>query len=128
VRRKLSITCLVIAWLCANGTLLDVVQVVAWGRMFAGYSCDLSPLRALEKTFDVNQPCPLCVAVHKARDTAREQLPKDAVPGGATERLLLMLDLPPAVVLTAPEVGWPGVADATGLTRTEMVPVPPPRV
>jgi hypothetical protein len=128
VRRKLAITCLFLAWFCANGALWDVVQVVAWGRMFASYSTRLSPLRALEETFDASRPCALCVAVHKAQDTARKQLPRDAALGGGTERLLLISEGTPAVVLTAPESSWPGAVDDAGLTRVDSVPVPPPRV
>ena len=128
MRRKLSITCLFLAWLCANGALLDVVQVVAWGRMFASYSQDLSPRQAFERTFDASQPCALCVAVHRARDTAREQLPHEAALGAAMDKLLLVVDSTPAVVVTPPEMSWPGVVDDAGLRRAEAVPVPPPRV
>jgi hypothetical protein len=127
VRRKLSLTCLLIAWLCANGAVWDLVQVVAWGRMFAHYTSYLSPVQAFEKTFDSSQPCALCVAVHKAQDTAREQLPREAALGGGPERLLFVADCTPAIVVTGPEFSWPGVVDDAGLIRTEAVPVPPPR-
>ena len=35
MRKNLAITSLLFAWLCANGALLDAVQVFAWGKMFA---------------------------------------------------------------------------------------------
>jgi hypothetical protein len=127
VRRKLSIACLFLAWFCANGALWDVVQVVAWGRMFADYSTRFSAWRALEKTFDASKPCALCVAVHKAKDTARDQLPRDAALGGARDRLLLVADAAPVVIVAAPASAWPRVVEATGLVRAELVPVPPPR-
>jgi hypothetical protein len=128
LRRQISITCLCLAWLFANGAIWDVVQVVAWSRMYSDYSGYLSPLRALEKTFDGSDPCALCVAVHHARETGREQLPRDAALGGGAEKLLLVSESVPAVVLTAPDFIWPGVVDQAGRMRTDAVPVPPPRV
>lgn len=43
------------------------------------------------------------------------------------EKLLLLAEDAPAVVLVAPDSMWPGVGNVAGLTRTEAVPVPPPR-
>ncbi len=42
-------------------------------------------------------------------------------------RALEMKDVD-ALVVAAPDSAWPGVTDDTGLTRTEAVPVTPPRV
>jgi len=127
VRRKISISCLVLAWLCANGALWDAVQVVAWGRMFSEFSGRMNSVRALEKTFDGTEPCALCMAVHKAKDAANDQLPRDAVPGGTTEKLLLVAGDTPVIVVTAPDLAWPGGVNAAGPARAEAVPVPPPR-
>ena len=127
MRRRISISCLCLAWLCANGAIWDVVQVVAWGRMYADFSNRFSPLGALAKTFDGTEPCALCRAVHQAKETARDQMPRDAALGDAAERLLLVADEAPAVVVTAPEADWPATIDAAGMMRTDTVPVPPPR-
>ncbi len=128
VRRKLSLTCLLIAWLCANGAVWNVVQVVAWAKMFRDYSQMMPAEQALKITFDGSAPCDLCHISEKARDAARDQLPRDAALGGAMEKILLLSESVPAVVLAAPDSLWPGIADDAGLTRTEAVPVPPPRV
>mgnify|MGYP001545559511 CR=1 FL=1 len=126
VRKNASLACLLLAWLCANGALLDVVQVVAWGKMFAGYNATLSVGAALRATFDPAKPCELCVGVARAKDAAQNQLP--AAPERATEKLLLACEAPAAVVWTAPASDWPAERASVAPLRAEPVPVPPPRV
>ena len=128
VRRKFSIACLLAAWVCANGMVWNVVQVVAWARMFQQFSQVMPAARALQVTFSGEAPCPLCKLSQTAQDNERKQLPPDAALGGATEKILFLADSAPAPLVIAPESSWPGVVDAAGLTRTESVPVPPPRV
>ena len=127
MRRTLSIGCLLIAWLCANGAVWNVVQVVAWGKMFHDYSEAMAPGEALSLTFDGTKPCDLCHIAQSAEDTARQQQPREADLGGSTEKLLLLSDDASALVVTAPEFCWPGLDHDAGFTRTESVPVPPPR-
>jgi hypothetical protein len=128
VRRRVSILALCLAWLCANGALWNVVQVVAWAKMFHDYAQIMPAAQALRLTFDGSAPCDLCHISQKAQDAAREQLPRDADVGGGMEKLLLLAESAPAVVLAAPDFPWPGVVNDAGPTRTEAVPVPPPRV
>jgi len=128
VRRHVSIVALCLAWLFANGAVWNAVQVVAWAKMLHDYSQVMPAARALQVTFDGSAPCALCHISRKAQDAAREQLPRDADLGGGMEKLLLATEGVPAVVLATPDFAWPGVTHATGLTRTEAVPVPPPRV
>lgn len=128
MRRKLSIGCLLFAWLCANGALWNVVQMVAWVKMFHDYSQTMPAAEALQITFDGSAPCALCHISQSAQDAARQQLPRDDALGTSTEKLLLVSECVPAVVVPAPDFVWPGVADDAGLARTESVPVPPPRV
>ena len=90
MRRYLSINCLLFAWLCAHGALWNVVQVVAWAKMFHDYSATMPTAEALELTFDASKPCKLCCLAKSAEDTARKQLPHDAALGGGTEKLLLI--------------------------------------
>ena len=127
MRRRLSFAALVLAWLCANGAIWNVVQVVAWAKMINDYSRVMPMTRAIRITFDGSAPCTLCVMTAQARDAAREQLPQEAALG-ATEKLLLSFQPTPVFVLTAPEAAWPGIGDVTGLMRTDPVPLPPPRV
>lgn len=126
VRRKLSIGCLLLAWLCANGAVWNVVQVVAWAKMFRDYSQVMPAAQALELTFDGSAPCDLCEIAEVGQNATRD--PRVPALGGGPEKILLISECVPAPVLVAPAFSWPGVADATGLTRTESVPVPPPRV
>lgn len=127
MRRTFSTTCLLFAWLCANGAVWNVVQVVAWAKMFHDYSQMMPVAAALELTFDGSAPCELCNIVQGAEDTARSQLPAEAALGGGAEKILLVCDSAPVPVVIAPDFAWPGLAHEVGLTRTDAVPVPPPR-
>jgi hypothetical protein len=127
VRRTLSTTALLLAWLCANGAAWNVVQVVAWAKMFSEYSQVMPVADALELTFDGSAPCELCTLAQGGQDGARSQLPADAALGGGTEKILLIADWTPAPVLVAPDFVWPGLVAEAGLIRSESVPVPPPR-
>jgi hypothetical protein len=126
VRRQFSIACLLFAWICANGMVWNVVQVVAWARMYRQFSQVMPATRALEVTFDGSAPCPLCKLSQSAQDNERKQLPQDAALG-ASDKLLLACDTSAPVVLLRPDFAWPGAGHDIGLTRTETVPVPPPR-
>jgi hypothetical protein len=128
MRRNLSIVCLLVAWFCANGAVWNVVQVVGWMKMIHDYSQVMPTATALQRTFAGSMPCKLCHISQKAQDAARDQLPRGATLGGGMEKLLLLSESAPAVVLTAPDFAWPGAVDAAGLTRIDSVPVRPPRV
>lgn len=128
MRRKLSLGGLLFAWLCANGALWNVVQVVAWARMYHDYSQAMPAAQALRITLDGSAPCALCRITQQARDAAREQLPREAVPGGTTEKLLLVSEAVTPFVVSAPDFSWPEAGPGAGRTRTGSVPVPPPRV
>lgn len=127
MRRTLSTTCLLLAWLCANGAGWNAVQAVAWARMFHDYSQVMPMADALELTFDGSAPCEMCSLAQGGQDAARRQLPRDAALGGGMEKIILIADVAPAPVLVAPDFAWPGLAHETALARTEAVPVPPPR-
>lgn len=124
MRRHVSAACLLFAWLCANGAVWDVVQVVGWAKMYHDYSQVMPAAQALQITFDGSAACEFC----HISQTARDQQPRDAALGGGMEKLLLTSESAPALVVAAPDSAWPGVTDDTGLTRTEAVPVTPPRV
>ncbi len=126
MRRALSTTALLLAWLCANGAVWNVVQVVAWAKMFHEYAQVMPVGDALDLTFDGSAPCDMCSIAQGGQDTAR-QLPAEAALGGGSEKILLMADWAPTDVLVTPEFVWPGLVHEAGLTRTEAVPVPPPR-
>ncbi len=127
VRRKLSIGFLLLAWLCANGAVWNVVQVVGWAKMFRDYSQVMPAAQAIQLTFSGEAPCGMCTIAQTGQDASRDN-PTPAALGGATEKILLIADCAPAPVLVAPDFSWPGLVHETGLTRTDEVPVTPPRV
>jgi hypothetical protein len=127
VRRKFSIACLLLAWLCANGAVWNVVQIVGWAQMIRSYSQVMPATQALQITFDGSAPCKLCHLAQDGREAA-EKTPSPATFGDAEEKILLIAECAPAPVLVAPDFSWPGTADYAGPARTESVPVPPPRV
>jgi hypothetical protein len=104
----------------------NVVQVVAWARMFQQFSQVMPAAQALRVTFDGSAPCPLCKLSRSAQDNERKQLPADAALG-ASDKLLLACDTSAPVILVRPDSVWPGAVHDTGLMRPEAVPVPPPR-
>lgn len=123
--RKLAIVSLAFAWLCANGVLWDAMQVVAWGKMLAGYTETMPLGDALRATFDPAKPCEMCVGIAKAKDATQKQAPAPE-PGSAAKFHLAMHVVESPVFAPAP-AAWP-VARTTMLReRTDPVPLPPPR-
>ena len=120
-----GISCLLLAWLCANGAVLDVMQVVAWGRMFAHYVNDLPVETALTRTFDPGKPCELCLAVQKARATEREQSPAPT-PGSTVKLTLISQEAEPVAPPAMPGNELESLP-VRGVMRCDPVPVPPPR-
>jgi hypothetical protein len=126
VRRSLAIVSLTFAWLCANSAIWDAAQLVAWAKMFAGYAQTLSVSAALEETFDASKPCDLCRNVAKAKETEQKQAPQ-TIEQAVAGKLLLACETPARVVIEVPFADWPDAPSRTAPTRTERVPVPPPR-
>ncbi len=126
MRKKFSITCLLFAWLCANGALLDAVQVFAWGKMFAENARALPLGEALAATFDPAKPCEMCLGVAAAKETARQQLPGSVEKAGQ-EKLVLALHAATRPVFLSSSADWPVTLASVPPSRTDPVPVPPPR-
>lgn len=126
MRRKISVLCLLVAWLFANGVTWNVVQVVAWARMYRDYAQIMPAAQALKLTLSGEAPCDLCRLADSAKDQADQQLPHDVL--GSSEKFLLACAEPAPVILPSPDSAWPGVADDFGHTRTDPVPLLPPRV
>jgi hypothetical protein len=125
VRRAFPTACLLFAWICANGAIWDAVQFFAWARMFTGFTQTLSVRAALNETFDATKPCAICCAVAKAREAEQKQAPQPIE--RSAEKLLLACEPPPRVVIEPPLAEWPDATSRVAPTRTERVPVPPPR-
>lgn len=125
LRRHVAIFALISAWFCANGAVWNVVQVVAWVKMFHDYSQVMPATEALALTFE-GEACELCHFAQAGANAARDQLPQSDSFGGS-DRLLIAFQSTPPIVVSAPDFSWPGLVDETGRTRTDGVPVPPPR-
>ncbi len=126
MRRLFAISSLACAWLCANGSVWDVVQIVAWGRMFSGYAETMTVSAALKETFNPAKPCKLCVRVNQGKAQTRQQLPAPAERDAT--KMVLMLDATPAPVFANDPGRWLSATFEILDERTDPVPVPPPRV
>jgi hypothetical protein len=126
LRKSASIAALLLAWLCANGVMLDAVQVFAWAKMFSGYTATMSTADALLATFDPAKRCELCVGVAQAKDATEKNLPPASARG--TEKIVLVCDAPVPLVFVSPPTDWPAALASAAPVRTEPVPLPPPRV
>lgn len=125
MNRFLSVASMMLAWACAQGAIWDVVQMVAWARMFANNAQTMPVATALATTFDGSRPCELCTGVALAKDIASKQAPQGVE--RSAEKLQLACEVPTPFTIKAPIVGWPDPTAPYLPLRTEQVPVPPPR-
>lgn len=125
MRRLLAVSFLVLGWLCANGALWDVMQVAAWGRMFAGYSATMPLGEALRATLDPAKPCEMCVGIAKAKDeTAKRALPNEQT---AAAKFVLALPTGEAPVFQDVNVEWGRAIARVCPQRSDPVRLRPPR-
>jgi len=127
VHFRLSMCGLLFAWLCASGGLLDVAQVFAWTRMYAGYAQTMSVGEALSQTFDPAKPCELCVAVLKARGASDDAAKTPSTTSVEIEKIVLIAQCAAPAVLAPDLEAWPVARHARADTRVDPVPTPPPR-
>ena len=127
VRFRLSIYALFFAWLCASGGLLDLAQVFAWTRMYAGYAQTMSAGEALTETFDPAKPCKMCVALLKARKASDDSSKPSAVSAAAIEKVVLIAHRAEFLVLAPDLEMWPVAGHTLAIARVDPVPTPPPR-
>jgi len=125
MRRQVSLLCLLLAWICANGAMLDTVQVCAWVNMFAGYARVLPVGAALRATLDPSRPCEICLAVAKAKASEEREAP--VAPARSAEKQVLAFAGPGPVVFPAGCDAWPIAGPQRAAARVEPVPVRPPR-
>ena len=128
VRQRIQISVVLFAWFLATGSQWDLAQLVAWGRMFAGYSQAMDVRAAFQKTFS-GEMCPICKAVQNGKQA------QDAAGSKTTEAKPLgkALDLCPlagVAYFLSPARGQVGVLPTAvaliGRDRAEP-PSPPPR-
>lgn len=127
MRRHLQVYGCLAAWLFATGCQWDLMQVIAWGRMFTGYAQTMSLTAATQETFS-GEMCSLCKVVQKGKEQQEKSTPPTTELGKAK---LLDTLLPSATVMPMAPTRRPlGVVLAPpGLVgRGRMPPpLPPPR-
>lgn len=128
MHRRVQTYFILFAWLLATGCQWDAAQLVAWGRMFAGYSHDMSLVAAAEKTFS-GEMCDLCRAVQKSKRTQDNNGTK--TPGGKIAgKVLDLFPLTPGAAIVSPARESEGfvvtAVSVTGEGRASP-PSPPPR-
>jgi hypothetical protein len=114
-----------LAWFLATGAQWDVVQTLAWGKMFASYARTVPLGRALSMTFDPANMCSVCRAV----DEAKHHDHPEGLPGAkADTKQVLILQAASELVLgvTPTPNPRPSEAFAHGVARA-CPPTPPPR-
>jgi hypothetical protein len=105
--------------------MVDLTQVFAWSRMFAGHSRAESFAAAARDTFDPGKSCEICRVVSEARDASGQRGP--AVPSAGCDRMVLIVDRSVVVVAAVAKRTWKRVSAVSGAVGAADVPVPPPR-
>lgn len=121
--RRLQLLLAVTAWLFATGIAWDLLQLFAWGQMFAGYSENLSIAAAVRETFE-GERCPLCKAVDDAK---REERRSPELALGRDRPVLIPLAAASVAVERPPASTWRAFADEPSGRLREAPPTPPPR-
>lgn len=124
MRKIVSIACLLLAWLCANGALLESAQLVAWTKMVHDNARVMPLAQAIVKSLDGSAPCEICSTV----DELRQQRPAPSHLERSAEKLVLVCEVPDTLFVLTPDFDWPAALASAAPVRTEAVPVPPPRV
>jgi hypothetical protein len=125
MRQRLQLSALLLAWLMATGSQWDVVQVFAWGRMFASYSRIMPVESALRLTFKPDNMCSVCKLV-KAAKQQQEQSP--AAPLKARGKILLVFaPVPTVVIASVPSEWWLVRLKTMHSAERAAPPIPPPR-
>lgn len=111
----------------ATGTILDVIQVFAWSRMWVDNVQTQSVGDAFSRTFSEEGMCPLCESVQAIKRDQAERYPF-AIKLFERCPLLLPQGIQLALIVSADPDFWPEAADSNGFAFRNCPPVPPPRV
>lgn len=129
MRQRLQIGLVFFAWFMATRSQWDLVQVVAWGRMFTGYSTEMSLTAAAKKTFS-GEVCGLCQVAQDGRKQ-QESGGDTAPPAKSASNMLELCRLTTSTPALSPSrvaVGrLAAFVESDGRGRTSP-PRPPPRV
>jgi hypothetical protein len=104
------------------------LQMVGWVSMTVEFARTTTISEALEKTFDGEHPCALCLAVQDRGMPADEHSPANPKTKAEPKPLVISLWEAPVFLITSASsiASWPGIHfPASGLK--DRPPVPPPR-
>lgn len=125
VRGKLPLLFTLASWLIATGSHWDLVQIGAWGRMFAQNVQVLPLSAALKLTFSEEGRCNVCSAVSSAKESGPET---EASAAGKLSSKMLVFFTQPALFWEAPaKPGFQVVAYLVESRDRSAPAVPPPR-
>ncbi len=113
----------------ATGSQWDLVQVVAWGKMFAGYSEEMSLSAAAKKTFS-GEMCGVCQVAQngkKQQESNGDKTPQAKSPGKVLDLSLLTSSTPVLSPIREAVGTIAAVMFPDGRGRSSP-PSPPPRV
>ena len=85
--------------------MLGMAQVVAWARMFAGYTRTESFAAAAGDTFDPERPCAMCRVLSRVRETCGGRAP--AVPAPSAEKVVLVVERAEPFIPVRAAQEWP---------------------
>ena len=125
--RRLSLLLVHLAVVAAlavgSGAHWVALQTVAWATMLVDYSREASLIVAVEKTFDGEHPCALCLTVKDGEKQQQEQQAAQPVPDIKGILAPVLRVTSPAVVFTS----HPWFEEAAD-RLVHSPPVPPPRL
>lgn len=124
---RLKVFGVLFAWLLVAGAQWDVLQAVAWSRMFVGYAQQMSMKAAVRQTFS-GEMCGMCETVQKGK-AEQERSPGQAPQQGKIRVLEIVLNSASTLVVPPQrsELGMvPACPAIVGYGRTPP-PLPPPR-
>ncbi|MBL9131666.1 MAG: hypothetical protein JNG86_10730 [Verrucomicrobiaceae bacterium] len=118
---------LVVLLVCFSlGMHWTLLQGIAWTGMLLSFASQGSVIEAVEKTFDGEHPCPLCLAVQEGqkqdKDDSAPNVAKSMKKWEAVLASQIRLVAPPAQIRSFPWL----VSSFEG--RSERPSIPPPRV
>ena len=73
VRTKLARALVAFTLICAIGGQWTILQSIAWVGMVVCYSQNATLAAALQKTFDGEHPCRLCLVIREGKKSERQQ-------------------------------------------------------
>lgn len=122
--RRLARTLLIAALVFSIGLHWALLQGIAWTGMLISFAREGAMIEAVEKTFDGQHACALCLKVKEGRDSDEKQ-PQQA--GQSLKKLEAVLVAGVKLIVPAAEEMSFAVLREQSVSRNETPEMPPPR-